>query len=172
MAESTHKNVQFAELKSSMTGLITEYQQARDLINDQIQAVIYSDLVWLDKLVEQQLSKYESLGTMEEDFKKKLEGVFRDYCPDENQYSLTVLLERLEKPSRELNKLRVELNEQVEKTQKLREQLMDILQFASKHNVDTFEQIFQLGSENAESYGADGQKKKGSVGSVAINQKA
>jgi hypothetical protein len=171
MEQKEIKNQQFNELKSSLTGLITEYQQARDLVNDQIQAVIYSDLVWLDSLVEQQLEKYELLGTLEEDFKDKLEGIFRDYCPEENQYSLTILLERLEKPSRELNKLRVELHDQVDKTQELREQLMDLLQFASKHNVDTFERIFQLGN-NSESYGADGQMKNGSVSSVAINQKA
>lgn len=172
MELSNKRSNQFKDLKSSLGNLISEYREARNLMNDQIQAVIYSDLTWLDKLVEQQLSKYELLGKMEEDFKKDLEAIFRDYCPEHNQYSLTLLMENLREPSAELNELRNELHEQVEKTQKLRDQLMDLLQFASKHNVETFEEIFQLSDDSAQAYGANGQKKQRSVNSVAINQRA
>ena len=166
------KNKQFTGLKSSLTNLIDNYREARDLMNDQIQAVIYNDLALLDTLAEQQLSKYELLEKMEKDFKHRLEGISNEFCPEENQYSLSLLIRNLQKPSQELNRLRNELHEQVEKTQELREQLIDLLQFASKHNVEAFEEIFQLGNDRSASYGADGQKKQGSVGSVAINQKA
>lgn len=160
------------ELRSSLGNLIQEYQDARNLISDQIQAVIYSDLVWLEKLVEQQLTKYEQLDTLEARFKEQLEGLFQDYCPEENQYSLALLLENLEKPSRELNRLRTDLHQQVQQTQQLKNQLMDLLRFASKHNADIFEGIFQMGSEEGASYGADGKKRNRSAESIAINQKA
>lgn len=168
--DNTHAS--FAGLKSSLATLIEEYRQARNLINEQIQAVVSNDLAQLDTLVEQQLSKYERLEKREEEFKHHLEDIFQDVCPGESKHSLTVLMEKLRKPSRELNKLRTELHQQVEKTQELREQLMELLQFASRHNVEIFEEIFQLGNDGSESYGADGKKKQGSVGSMAINRKA
>ncbi|MGD8747614.1 MAG: flagellar export chaperone FlgN [Balneolaceae bacterium] len=172
MKSKGNRNKHIDELKSSLADLISEYQKASDLINDQMQAVIYSDLVWLDSLVEEQLAKYESLQGLEEKFKEQLEGIFQDFCPEENQHSLTLLMEKLEQPSKELNRLRNELHEQVEKTQKLREQLMDLLHFAREHNVKTFEEICQLGDNAAESYSADGKMNKRTFGSVAINQKA
>lgn len=172
MASNEGKNKQLKDLKSNIEYLITEYEEARDLINDQIQAVIYNDLIWLNSLVEEQLSRYKKLEKLENDFKKSLKGIFRDFCPEENQYSLTVLLNNLEDPSKKLNRLRGELHEQVVQTKQLRDQLMDLLHFASKHNEETFEGIFQLGKDNSESYGSDGKKNTNSTKSVAINQKA
>jgi len=172
MVTAKERNEQFSELKTSLIHLISEYEEACNMINDQIQAVIQSDLAMLDSLVEEQLSKHESLQDLEDEFKKELKGVFEDYCLKENKYSLSLLMHRLEAPSKELNRLRNQLQEQVKQTQRLRNQLVELLQFASKHNMETFEGIFQLGNDGSESYGADGQKKQGTVGSVAINQKA
>lgn len=166
------KSKQLRDLKSNIKYLITEYEEARDLINDQIQAVIYSDLVWLNSLVEEQLSRYKKLEKLEKDFKKNLKGIFRDFSPQENEYSLTLLLEHLEDPSKKLNRLRGELHEQVVKTQELRDQLVELLHFASKHNAETFEGILQLEKDSSESYGSDGKKNTNSAKSVAINQKA
>lgn len=165
-------SAQFRELRTSLKNLISEYRHACNLVQDQINAVISSDLGWLDSLIEQQLEKYELLKKLELDFKKKLEHVFRDLQMRNKQYSLSLLLETLDQPSKELNELREELHQQVEKTQELREQLIDLLQFASDHNTEIFEKIFRFeGNKNSESYSADGQKRKQSANSVVINHK-
>lgn len=163
---------QFQELKLSLSTLITEYREARDLMSDQLQAVMYNDLVRLDSLVQDQLSKYEKLEKLETEFKNKLENIFRKYCPEESRHTLTALMEKLEEPSEELNMLRTELREQIEKTQDLRDQLMDLLRFASNYNIRTFEEIFEIQETGSESYSADGQKNSNTFGSVAINQRA
>lgn len=163
---------EFRELRTSLKNLISEYRDTKNLIRDQINAVISSDLAWLDSLIEQQLEKYELLEKMERDFKQELERLFRNFRMRNKQYSLSLLLETLDQPSKELNQLREELHQQVEKTQELREQLIDLLQFASDHNTEIFEKIFRFEeNKNSESYGADGQKKKQSANSVAINHK-
>lgn len=163
---------QFRNLQCSLKTLISEYEDARKLIRDQINAVICSDLAWMDSLIEQQLEKYELLEKMEQDFKQELQRIFKNFRSRNKQYSLTLLLETLDEPSQELNRLREELHQQVEKTQQLREQLIDLLQFASDHNTEIFEEIFRHEDENSESYGADGQTKKQVSNSIAINHKA
>ncbi len=163
---------QFRELKARVTNLISEYRDARNLIQDQINAVINSDLAWLDSLLEQQLEKYKLLEKLELDFKQELEHVFRNLRMRKKQCSLSLLLETLDQPSKELNRLREELHQQVEKTQELRQQLVELLQFASEHNTEIFERIFRFEeNKNSESYSADGQKKNQTTNSVAINHK-
>lgn len=163
---------QFRELRTSLKNLIAEYRDACNLIQDQINAVIRNDLGWLDSLIEQQLEKYELLKKLELDFKKKLEHSFRNLRMRNKQCTLSLLVETLDQPSKELNQLREELHQQVEKTQELREQLIDLLQFASDHNTEIFEKIFRFeGNKNSESYSADGQKRDQSTNSVAINHK-
>lgn len=165
-------SAQFRELRTSLKNLISEYRDACNLIQDQINAVISSDLGWLDSLIEQQLEKYDLLKKLELDFKKKLEHVFSDLRIRNKQYSLSLLVETLDQPSKELNQLREELHQQVEKTQELREQLIDLLQFASDHNTEIFEKIFRFEeNKNSESYNADGRKKEQPRNSFAINHK-
>lgn len=155
-----------------MRRLITAYKASRELITDQIQAVIYNDLIWLNSLVEQQLEKYESLHQMEKDFKGSIRNLFDRHLSGEGRASLTVLLQKLEEPLDELEDLRDELHEQVDKTQELRTQLMDLLQFASDHNADTLQQIYQMGNDQSARYDADGKKKSSRLDSISINHKA
>lgn len=163
---------QLFELRARLKNLISEYSDARNLIQDQINAVIRSDLAQLDSLLEQQLEKYELLEKLELDFKNELEDVFSNLRMRNKQCSLSLLVETLDQPSKELNELREELHQQVEKTQELRKQLLDLLQFASDHNMEIFEKIFRFEEDkNSESYSADGQKRKQSTNSVAINHK-
>lgn len=168
---SKQRNQRIKELKMTLERLIEGYREATGLINDQMQAVIYSDLVLLNELIPQQVSRYEELQGLERKFKDQLARLFEASRPA-GRHTLTGLMESLEQPSGELDRLRGELAEQVEKSRNLRTQLMELLQFARQHNVDRFRLITDLGEDQAGTYDASGKQRNSSTGGVAVNQKA
>lgn len=172
MENFTDEDIQIESLKRCLNSLVDEYKDARELINDQVQAVVYHDLIWLNSLIDKQMDKYDSLKKLEEEFKEELTSIFRFYEITENHHSLSNLLEKLQVPSAELNELRKELREQVEKTQMLRKELMDLLVFASRHNTEMFEGIFHMGSESGDLYDNEGKKQGHALNSIAFNRKA
>lgn len=168
------KDTEYTELKENMATLVEEYREATSLINDQMQAVIYSDLALLNDLLPRQLEKFEELQELENAFRNRLDRLFDRHYPEESRRSVTRLMDHLEEPSAELNRLRERLSEQVSKGEQLRKQLMDLLEFARDHNAETFEMITSLATEQGEGevYDASGKRKKQSPGSVAVNHKA
>lgn len=164
---------EISELKNTLRSLISGYREATSLINDQMQAVIYSDLMLLNELMPRQLNKFEDLQQQENAFRRQLDRLFERYRPEAGRRTLSRLMDSLEEPAGELNRLRDTLSEQVDRSERLREQLMDLLRFAREHNAESFELITSLAAENdGEVYDATGKRKKGPTGSVAINQKA
>lgn len=168
---SKQRNNRIKGLKTTLERLIEGYREATGLINDQMQAVIYSDLVLLNELIPRQVSRYEELQDLEQQFKQQLAHIFEESSPA-GRHTLTGLMESLEKPTGELDRLRAELTEQVEKSRNLRIQLMELLQFARQHNADRFRLITDLGEDQAGTYDASGKRNKSSTGGVAVNQKA
>lgn len=160
------------KLKTNLKGLISEYEQAEALLNEQLQAVIGSDPDRLESLIEQQIMQNTTLVRAEEELKKHIENIFLECWPSESAYSLTGLLEQLDTPAEELVSLRQELISQMKKNRKLQDQLTALLHFARRHNMEMFESCVGAASREAEAYDASGQKKKRSAESVAINRRA
>lgn len=165
------RNQCIKELKHTLERLIEGYREATGLINDQMQAVIYSDLVLLNELIPRQVRRYEELQGLEQQFKEQLGRLFEEGRPA-GKRTLTGLMESLEGPTGELDRLRNELTGQVEKSRNLRTQLTELLQFARNHNADRFRLITDLGEDRAGTYDASGKRRNSSTGGVAVNKKA
>jgi ABC-type transporter Mla subunit MlaD len=164
------KNLPLTYLKTSINRLIDEYEQNHALLNDQIQAVINHDILSLNRLIEKQVEAYETLKGSEKKFREQLKA-FQYRSDSSSSRSLQGVLKAIGKPSQTLNDLRNRLHMQVEKTEKLRAQLIDLLEFAQQQNDEIFKAIRKIEGEKAEGYDAEG-KKQHQLGSLAINQKA
>lgn len=157
-------------LKGSINRLINEYEQSHALLNGQIQAVINQDISSLNQLIEKQVEAYETLKNSEEEFKEQLQD-FQRQSDESDQKSLGDILKDLEKPSQTLDTLRDRLHTQVEKTEELRNQLIDLLEFAQEQNNEIFKAIYEIDGEKTEGYDEDGDKQY-KLSSFAINEKA
>ncbi|HYW34260.1 MAG TPA: hypothetical protein VE868_02530 [Balneolaceae bacterium] len=162
-------NASLNRLKKIINQLIDEYEENCSLLNDQIQAVINHDITSLNELIERQVRVYETLKSSEEIFKKHLKEVRQRH--DLSSQSLQEMLNDLEEPTQTLNAMRDRLHAQVRKTEGLRNQLMDLLNFAKRQNAEIFKAICEAGSDKMGGYNADGEKQRQS-NSYAINQKA
>ncbi len=160
-----------SELAESLEKLHEDYSEARNLLDDQMQAVIYNDLIWLNKLIEEQVSRFDKIRITEEKFRIILIELFQYYYPDSTHPSLTKLLEVIEEPTEKLDKLRKELFDQVEKTEKLRVSLMDLLDFARRHNAETISSLSALAGNIYQNYNSDGKLNQSKQGSLGLNQK-
>lgn len=172
MDESLRNRNKINQLSMNMENLIEEYEEAHQLLNDQIEAVIYNDLNRLNKLIEKQLKKYENLEGLETDFKRKIESIFENFFPGETTHTITQMLKKLDQPSEKLEILRDRLLKQVMLTQKMRHQLVDLLEFAREHNKETLLSIYKLGQKDSERYNNKGKRKSADLTSVSINKKA
>jgi hypothetical protein len=157
-------------LKTGINRLINDYGQSHVLLNSQIQAVINQDISSLNRLIEKQVEAYETLKKSEKKFKEQLQG-FQRHSDSSGQKSLREVLKDIGKPSKTLNTLRDRLHMQVEKTESLRAQLIDLLEFAQKQNNEIFKAIYEIDGEKTEGYDEAG-KKQYQLGSLAINEKA
>lgn len=177
LSSETMNNIKLKEtqgienLKLSINGLIEEYKQAYTLLNDQMQAVINHDISSLNGLVEKQVATYETLKESENKFKRELQ-TYQLSSNGGQKPSLGLILENLNRPSKTLNTLRNQLHAQVEKTEKMRTQLVELLQFAQQQNAEIFKALCTVGSENTEGYNVDGKKQQQQASGMAINQKA
>ncbi len=164
-------NTNLKKLGDSLEKLHTEYTEARNLLDDQMQAVIYNDLIWLNTLIDNQVTKFEEIKKTEEIFRKDLIELFQYYYPDVSNPSLKKLLDAIEEPTEELDSLRKELYEQIEKTERLRLNLMDLLDFARRHNTETITALSQLARQVYKNYSADGKMNSSELNSLGLNQK-
>lgn len=164
------RNLPTEHLKDSLNNLIDDYEQSHELLNHQIQAVINHDILSLNQLIEKQVDVYETLKESEKKFKEQLYS-FQQRSGSSDQKSLQKILEKIEEPTQTLNKLRSRLHTQVEKTEQLRVQLVDLLEFAQQQNSELFREICNAGGLKMEGYDADGEKQQ-QKGGLAVNQKA
>jgi hypothetical protein len=158
------------QIKNSINSLIGEYEESHILLNDQIEAVVNHDILSLNHLIEKQVKAYEKLSSSEKKFRTQLQA-FQNYSSAPSPKTLQEILQDIGEPSQTLNKLRNRLHIQVEKTEKLRAQLIDLLEFAQQQNSDLFKAICSINDEKTEGYDADGEKQH-HTGSMAIDQKA
>ena len=168
----SHQKTKIKSLGDSLAKLHNEYNEARNLLDDQMQAVIYNDLIWLDSLIDNQVTKYEEIQKTEELFRKTLIELFQYYYPEATHPSLTKLLDAIEEPTEDLDKLRRELYDQIEKTEKLRLSLMDLLDFARNHNTETITALSQIAQQIYQNYNAEGNMNAAEMSSLGLNQKA
>jgi len=168
----SHQKTKIKSLGESLAKLHNEYSEARNLLDDQMQAVIYNDLIWLNSLIDNQVAKYDEIQKTEELFRKTLVELFQYYYPDASHPSLTKLLEAIEEPTEDLDKLRKELYEQIEKTEKLRLSLVDLLDFAKNHNTETITALSQIARQIYQNYNAEGSMNGSQISSLGLNQKA
>lgn len=159
------------KLQASIETLISEYRQAQTLLNEQMQAVIKHDILSLNDLVESQVEVYETLTQAELTFKSHLQSFHRSHCRDE-KLSLQNVVAHLDGPTEKLDTLREELHTLVEKTERLRKQLIDLLDFAQQQNAGVFEAICTVASNESDAYDAKGKKKMKQTPGLAINQQA
>lgn len=164
------KSLTLNHLKSSIHKLINEYEQSHALLNDQIQAVVNHDILSLNRLIEKQIVIYETLKNSENKFKKQLQAFQRSTDPSSSK-TLQEILDDIEEPSQTLNTLRNRLHTQVEKTEKLRTQLVDLLDFAQQQNNDIFEAICEIDGAKTDGYDEGGDEKQYQFNSIAINKK-
>lgn len=162
---------QTKSLKFSINGLIDEYKRAYNLLNDQMQAVINHDIESLNRLIEKQVAAYEKLQQSEQEFKHELQS-FHTGSKESQEHTLSLVLDDLDQPSHMLNTLRNQLHAQVEKTEKMRGQLMELLQFAQQQNTEIFKAICTVAADNTEGYNAKGKKQSPQTNGMAINQQA
>ncbi len=167
---SNLNNPPLEHIKNSINSLIGEYEKSHTLLNDQIEAVINHDILSLNMLIEKQVKAYEKLSSSEKEFRAQLQA-FQNYSNASSPKNLQEILQDIGEPSQTLNKLRNRLHIQVEKTENLRAQLLDLLEFAQQQNSDLFKAICNINDEKTEGYDADGEKKH-RTGSMAIDQKA
>jgi hypothetical protein len=168
----SHQKTKIKSLGDSLAKLHNEYNEARNLLDDQMQAVIYNDLIWLNSLIDNQVTKYEEIQKTEELFRKTLIELFQYYYPEATHPSLTKLLDAIEEPTEDLDKLRRELYDQIEKTEKLRLSLMDLLDFARNHNTETITALSQIAQQIYQNYNAEGNMNAAEMSSLGLNQKA
>ena len=159
------------KLKGGINELIAEYRQAHALLNEQMQAVINNDVLSLNELLEEQVAIYETLKESETKLKRQLQALYRHSGTDQT-ISLGGVIEGLEGPAQTLNNLRGKLHKSVEKTEKLRLQLMNLLQFAQQQNAEIFKAICKAAEDNSEAYDETGKKQAQRRNGIAINQQA
>src|SRR5699024_9955846 len=157
-------------LKFSINGLIEDYKRAYTLLNEQMQAVINHDIESLNKLIEKQVSTYETLKESENEFKEDVQKYTFSSQKGQEQ-SLGLILNNLDRPSKQLNALRDQLRTQVEKPETMRSKLMNLLQFAQQQNAEMFKTLWTEGNEDAAVYNNEGKKQRQAHG-ITINQKA
>ncbi|MEX0773152.1 MAG: flagellar export chaperone FlgN [Balneolales bacterium] len=159
-------------LVDSLQDLCSDYKETKVLLDEQIRAIINNDLNWLNGLIDQQTQKYQNIRRAEEEFKDHLVNFFQAYYPDITHPSLTKLVEVIEEPTEEIDQLRGELHEQIEKTERIRLQLVDLLTFASDHNSKTISTLSEITNRNFKSYSSNGELSGGGNQSLGINRKA
>lgn len=157
-------------LMESLQELHTGYKETKELLDEQMQAVIYNDVVQLNLLTDRQMEKYEKLKEMEEAFKEHLVVLFQSYYPDASHPSLTRLIETIEGPTREIDRLRVDLYDQIHQTEQLRLQLMNLLQFASDYNSGSIEELSRAARQSYKNYKGNGRMEEGRSGSLGLNK--
>lgn len=158
-------------LMKLMGNLIEEYEDTRLLIGDQIQALVKSDLDRMSKITLDQTEKYEVLKRLETEFKDEVNRLFEQCDSTEKEKTLTNFLNNLRQPNVELNAIRQTLRQQVEITQKFKEQLQGLIEFAKDHNAETLRSIYEREGDSSMHYGERGERKT-ILKSVAINRKA
>ena len=154
-----------------MGSLIEEYEDTRVLIGDQIQALVKNDLDRMNKMTLDQTEKYEVLKRLETEFKDELNRLFDQCDSTEKEKTLSRFLTNLREPNVELNAIREALREQVALTQKFKEQLLGLIEFAKDHNGETLKRVYEKEGDSSMHYGDQGERKT-TLKSVAINRKA
>jgi DNA repair ATPase RecN len=154
-----------------MEQLTDEYRKTRNLMGDQISALVRNDLDQLNKITEMQVQRYEVLQKLEHSFRIELNKIFDDCDTPEKGRSLSSFMADLDKPNENLNNLRDKLKEQVELTQKYKDQLMNLLEFAREHNAGILKEVYTEGDVTSAHYTNEGRRTT-NLRSVMINRKA
>ena len=160
-----------ATLAESLKTLCEGYRQTKQLLSEQITAVIGNDLQKLNELIRTQTEAYDDLQQSEEQFRNQLVKLFQKYYPDHEHPSLRKVIEAVEGPAAELDSLRENLYTEIDKTEKIRSALMELLEFASEYNRDTIAALSNLAGEKSESYKPDGKMDRGGSPSIGLNRK-
>ncbi len=158
------------ELVESLSNLHQGYQETKKLLDEQMQAVIYNDIHQLNALIDRQMAKYEELKEMETLFKNQLIVLFQNYYPNASHPSLTRLLEVIEGSTEDIDRLRIDLYDQIHKTEQLRSQLMSLLEFASEHNSQSITELSRVARQSYKNYKGNGQIREGQTPSLGLNQ--
>lgn len=158
------------ELVDSLSKLHSGYQETKKLLDEQMTAVISSDVNQLNELIDRQMVKYEELKEMEGDFKKRLIVLFQDYYPNASHPSLTRLLEVIDGSTEDIDRLRIDLYDQIHQTEQLRTQLMKLLEFATEYNSNSITELSHAARQSYQNYKGNGQIKEGQSPSLGLNQ--
>ncbi len=170
-AKKYHESVNTTPLLLVMEELTDEYRKTRNLMGDQIQALVRNDLDQLNKITEMQVERYETLQNLEHRFRNELNKMFDECDTQEKGRSLTRFMSELQTPNEDLNTLRDHLKEQVELTQKYKEQLLGLLEFAREHNAVILKEVYSEGEAASVHYTQKGERTS-NLRSVIINRKA
>lgn len=158
------------KLVDSLSNLHEGYQETKNLLDEQMRAVIYNDVNQLNKLIDRQMAKYEELKEMEAQFKDQLIVLFQNYYPNASHPSLTRLLDVIEGSTEDIDRLRIDLYDQIHKTEQLRTQLMNLLEFASDYNSQSITELSRVARQSYKNYKGNGQIREGQTPSLGINQ--
>ncbi|WP_158278748.1 flagellar export chaperone FlgN [Rhodohalobacter mucosus] len=158
-------------LAESLKSLCEGYRQTKQLLNKQITAVIGNDLHKLNELIREQTEAYDDLQNSEEQFRSQLVQLFQKYYPDHEHPSLKKVIDAVEGPAAELDDLRENLYTEIDKTEKIRSALVQLLEFASEYNRDTIATLSNLTGGKAESYNPEGKVERGESASIGLNRK-
>lgn len=158
-------------LAESLKSLCEGYRQTKQLLNEQITAVIGNDLQKLNELIRTQTEAYDDLQQNEEQFRAQMVQLFQKYYPDHEHPSLKKVIEAVEGPAAELDDLRENLYSEIDKTEKIRLALVELLEFASEYNRDTIAVLSNIAGGMGESYNPEGKVERGESASIGLNRK-
>lgn len=143
-------------LVESLEQLHAGYQFATRLMSEQMQAVIYSDLMKLNSIIDKQVMQFREIEKMESTFKERLVSLTRMYYPDLEDRKLSILLDAISDPTDEIDRLRNDLYDQIKQAEMMRVQLMELLSFATKTNASTIRALSGLMANNYQNYTPEG----------------
>ena len=140
-------------------------------MGDQIHALVKNDLDSLNTITQHQVERYEVLNGLEIAFKDELNNLYDQVDTHEQERTVSKLMKSLKNPNEDLNRLRDNLKEQVDLTQKYKNQLMELLEFAKEHNSGTLKEVYHAVNDSSAHYTQEGRKNS-NLRSVVINRKA
>jgi hypothetical protein len=169
--EQTVETNDLSLLLHSVENLIVGYDQADELLQSQIHAVIANDFEKLNDLISRQIDHYEELSGLESSFREQLSSAYQKVNPDNSKPKLAKLLQLYTGSTGRLNALRDDLLRKVNHVRILSLQLLDLLKYAQDLNVNTLRAVMATTEQHGVHYNQSGKTDGRSISNFSIDQK-
>lgn len=166
-----HKYFPLQRLSERAKDLTVTFTRLFEVIDQQISAIIKSDIVAIENLTDEHASLHQTFKKQEAAFIDELQSYVPEDYKNDVPGSLTLLKEIYPDYKIYISELQKHLTSNINLFKRNQEQLTELLNFAREQNSGLMQTIYNMQNRNYKYYGQNGECSAVSSG-ITVNQNA